>query len=234
MATEPWILVEAEGSRGELVLNRPEKRNAMHPEMFVALNSGLDKLLADPEVKVIVLRSAGSFFCAGHDLKALAEGISPELRKRRIDFHMALYESPKPVIGALEGKAIAAGAALALTCDFLVVGERATLAVPEVAMNMVAWLIIALLNRRIGEARALEMTLDARSYTGRELYERGLATAVVPDEQVLEETRKLADRLAGHNGPSMAKTKRLIHETSALGDIRTYLSRAQKTLADLG
>ena len=125
MAGDVLVRVERQGARGELVLNRPQRRNALIRPLVEELHAGLDELVADEAVNAILIRGEGGTLCAGLDLKARKE--EPELLANFgptwASYHAAVYDCPKPIIGALEGAAIAGGSGLALSCDFLIATE---------------------------------------------------------------------------------------------------------------
>lgn len=213
-AGEPLVLIERHEAWGELVLNRPEKRNALSGPLVEQLHAGLTDLINDASVNVILIRGAGGTFCAGRDRDAFAQ--SPQLAwvatfgdtTRR--FHQAVYNCPKPVIGALERAAIAAGSALALACDYLIAGETARFHVAEVNMGLAAPLNVAWLHLKYGAATALEFAAAGQPCAGRRLYERGLAVAAVPDERVVEEARVYATALAANKPAAVATVKQCI------------------------
>lgn len=229
MADEPLIRVEREGARGELVLNRPHRRNALIRPLVEALHAGLDELSADDDVHAILVRGEGGTFCAGMDLKARQE--EPELMEGMPQawaaFHAAVYQCPKPIVGALEGHAIAGGSGLALSCDFLVAGEGARLHVSEVRMGMVAPINLVWLQFKFGYAKAMEFVVGGQPYTGRELVERGIAVLAAPDEDVLTEARAYADRLAENDPAAMARVKASLRALAGVEDFQSRLTAAQ-------
>jgi len=141
---------------GEVILNRPERKNAIVGPLGRGLAAGIAMLDADPEVQAIVLGGAGGSFCSGLDLAAFNDSPEPEWLP---DFqgiwrsaHRALFDCATPVIGAMERYAINGGAALAIACDYLIVGEEAFLQVGEVQIGMAAPYNMAWLNLRHSEA----------------------------------------------------------------------------------
>src|SRR2546430_14471543 len=120
-----------------LTLNRPDRLNAMSPPMLEALLEALPRLAADPEVGVVVLTGAGRGFCAGGDVKAMAEGREfggttleekAQALRSRMEVSRWLHEMPKPTIAMVRGAAAGAGLSLALACDLRVAGDPARLA----------------------------------------------------------------------------------------------------------
>jgi enoyl-CoA hydratase/carnithine racemase len=231
MSGEPLALVERDGSRGELVLNRPERRNALIGPLVEALRAGLAELIADEGVHVILIRGAGGAFCAGLDLDAFAEDPPPAWRAGFsalwADLHAGLYACPKPVVGALEGPAIAAGSALALACDMLVAGDTCRFQVAEARFGMAAPVNVVWLMAKFGAARALELAVGAQPFAGPALVQRGLAVMSVPDADVLAAARAYAGRLAENKPLGMAAIKGQIRRLSGISDFREMIAQAQ-------
>ncbi|GAC1530860.1 MAG: enoyl-CoA hydratase [Acidimicrobiales bacterium] len=205
------VIVERADGVGELILNRPERRNALNGAMVEGLHAGLRSLIEDTSIRSVVIRGQGGTLCSGLDLKDLAASPPPAWRAGFAaawsDLHGEIWTSDKPIVGALEGAAIAGGAALALACDFLVAGRRARLQVSEVARGMVAPLNMAWLVAKYGHARAVDVVVGAASHDGADLWRLGMAAMVVDDVEVLSAARDLAVRLAAHDAPSVARTK---------------------------
>lgn len=202
---------EAGACWGEVILNRPERKNAIVGPMGRELATGIAMLGADPEVQAIVLRGAGGSFCSGLDLAAFNDAPEPEWLP---DFpsiwrgaHRALFDCATPIVGALERYAINGGAALAIACDYLVVGEEAFLQVGEVQIGMAAPYNMAWLNLRHSEAVIAQVALVGDRVKGPELLRLGLATSCVPDAQVQEEAAALAKRMAGFPPGTTSKIK---------------------------
>ena len=218
--------IERHGKRGDLILDRPEEANAQTFRMVREARTGLEELIADDAIGAILLRGEGGIFSYGLDLKSLQqEPDQKAVEAERIALHALILDSPKPVIVALEGTCYGAAAALVLSCDLVVTGEGAAICLPEVAIKMLAWINLAVLMLKYGEARALELTLTANEFRGQGLLERGIATEVVPDADVVSRAQKLADRLAGFDGPSLAGTKKLARAIAGTGPAKDYLQK---------
>ena len=134
------VVTERDGGLATIALDRPQTRNAITGPMADALLSAIRDASADADVQAIVLTGNGGAFCSGLDLKAFNADPAPpwlgEFKSTWRQVHRALFECPKPIIGALERYAINGGAALALACDLLVVGENAFLSVGEARLGM--------------------------------------------------------------------------------------------------
>ena len=204
------VLTERVGSGGSIVLltmNRPEVRNAMNPELRVALADALKEADADPDVRAVILTGAGPVFCAGMDLKAFAAGgdMSALTWFNREGIG-------KPTIAALNGPALAGGFEIALACDLMVAAESARVGIPEVKRGLFAAGGGTTLAERIPMAVALELGLTGDLIPARRAAELGLINAVVPDDQVRTAAIELADRIAQNAPLAVAMTKKLIRE----------------------
>jgi enoyl-CoA hydratase/carnithine racemase len=195
---------------GELVLSRPQRRNAIIGPMIADLRAGLADLLAGG-ARVILLRGEGGAFCSGLDVDAFAADPPPAWRANFqqdwAGWHGDLYRCPAVMVGALERFAINGGGSMALACDLLVAGETATLMVGEAAQGMYAPMNLAWLRLRASEAIAAQVVLAADRLSGPELHRLGLAYRVAPDAEVLGVARELAARLAGYPGKGLAAIK---------------------------
>lgn len=234
MSDEPLVLVERYGPRGELVLNRPEKRNALSGPLVEQLIAGLAQLVADDSVRVILLRGAGGTFCAGRDRDAFAAKPPPawlaQFGSLVTQMHGALYDCPKVTVGALERAAIAAGSALALACDLLITGDGARFHVAEVGMGLAAPLNVVWLQLKHGAARTLEFAAGGQPYLGAELVACGIALKSVPDDRVLDEARAYCDRLAGNDPLAVATVKRTIRLLAGDVDFPARVRLAQEAV----
>ena len=205
------VEVVAHEGWAELILNRPERKNAVTGPLGIELARQVNVLAADDDVRVILLRGAEGAFCSGLDLKEFNADPPPDwlsdFAKIWRSVHRALFNCSKPIVGALERYAINGGAALALACDLLVVGEEAFLQVGEVQQGMAAPYNVAWLNLRHSEAVAAQIALVGRRLHGRELVGLGAAYSCVPDEEVVGHATALAEQLAGYPSGALARIK---------------------------
>ncbi len=203
-ASEPLARTERLDTVGELIINRPERRNALTSETITALHEGLDALIADPEVKAILIRGEGDSFTSGMD-------VSKEIATDRLDrwrrFHAAIYACPKPIVGALQRYAIAGGSALAFACDFLIVGETARIDTSEVRIGMAATMNVVWLQLKWGIRVGYRFALAGQPILGPELVTLGVATKSVPDDEVLDEARAYAAMLTEYDAWAMGSVK---------------------------
>lgn len=201
----PAYVVHHEGW-GELVMNRPKRRNALTPAMMEAMRVGLADLL-DAGVNAILLRGEGGTFCSGLDLEVYAQGVPEDAMDISLGLHVELYECPAVIVGALERYAINGGAAFALAADVLVVGETAQLRIGEVKQGAAAPMNVAWLAARTSETVTMQLAAIGEPVAGPELFRLGLASHVVADGEVLTKAGEVAAALGGYpnNGPRVVK-----------------------------
>lgn len=199
-----------------LRLNRPDRLNAVNLPMYAALESELRGLIADREVRALMITGSGRAFCVGADLKAHGEG-EPSLDERKgyVDagqrVHRLLQTIPKPVVAAVNGHAIGAGLELALSCDFIIVAEDAKLRLPEIGLGtFVGGGATYTLAQRVGYTKAKELIMLGLMFYGKEAEAMGLANAALPADAVLEAASELTAELARKAPISMAFAKRLL------------------------
>jgi enoyl-CoA hydratase len=195
----------------ELVLSRPERKNAITGPLGQQLAEALTAIEANAAIETVLFRGEGGAFCSGLDLKEFNAEPAPDWLE---DFqhiwrgaHRALFNCSKPIIGALERYAINGGAALALACDLLVAGRGAFLQVGEVQIGMAAPYNLAWLTLKHPEAVANRLAMTGRRFPGPELVDLGVAWECVDDDAVLETARTLAADLAGYPAGAGARIK---------------------------
>ncbi len=211
-------MTEPEGVRvlrhqgwAEVVLDRPERKNAIIGPMAVAFEAAFTALGADAGVGCIVLRGEGGVFSSGLDLKEFNAQPAPAwlvgFQPAWLRAHLALYRCPAPVVCALERYAINAGAALALGSDLVIAGESAYLQVGEVQQGVAAPMNAAWLSLRFGEPVAAQLALTGRRVGANDLLRLGIATEIVPDGAVRGRAEALAQEIAAFppSGPRANK-----------------------------
>jgi methylglutaconyl-CoA hydratase len=209
------ILVTEEHHIRTITLNRPERRNAMTPEMQDELIAGMQEAAAGT-CRVVILAGAGEAFCAGLDLSALqAMDDKPEAEHRADAERVArlfrtLYELPKPTIASVHGAAIAGGTGLATICDFTLAAHGAKFGYTEVKIGFVPALVSAYLMLQIGEKHARDLLLTGRLFSAEEAHRLGLVHEVLQPEHLRARAHELATGLKGNSPASMAATKRLL------------------------
>jgi len=195
-----------------LTLNRPERLNAMSRPMLDALLEALPRLADDASVGVIVLTGAGRGFCAGGDVKAMAEGTElggqtmeekAQALRSRMEASRWLHELPKPTIAMMRGPAAGAGLSLAMACDMRIASDTVRLGTAFARVGYSGDFGGSYyLTQLVGTAKARELYFTADLLDAQEALGLGLVNRVVPDARLEEETMALASRLA--RGPRVA------------------------------
>ncbi len=209
--TAPPLVLDLTEGVATLTLNRPASMNSLDVATKVLLRDTLAEVAENPAVRCVVLTGTGRAFCVGQDLKEhirlLEEDGSDQLFTTVPDHYNPIVTSlttmPKPVLAAVNGVAAGAGASLAFACDYRLLAESAgfNLAFAGIALSCdtgSSWT----LPRLVGPAKAIELLYEPRTIPAREALELGLATTVVPSEELASRTWELAARLA--SGPTVA------------------------------
>lgn len=220
MATTAYetILLERRGAVGVVTLNRPDRRNAYTARMGVELHQAFEALEADDGVRAIVVTGAGRDFCVGADLErggGTFNRSDETVRQERAD-RPALrpWEMATPIIGAINGSAVGVGLTLPMQWDIRVAAADAKLGfvfnrrgvIPEANST---WIV----PRLIGVARAMDVLLTGRLFTGQEAADLGLVGRAVERDRVLPIALEIAEDIAANTAPvSVALTKRLVYE----------------------
>ena len=234
------IVVNVSGPARTITLNRPDRRNAMTPEMQMELIAALEETAAS-DCRVLVLAGSGAAFCSGLDLSALQAmqgATAAEFRsdaERIARLFLALYELPMPTIARVHGPAIAGGAGLAMLCDFTLATPEAKFGFTEVRVGFVPALVSVFLSLQIGDKRSRDLLLTGRIFDANEALQMGLVNEIVPQEGLTRHVEALAASLLANSPESLSATKRLItarHKTlldSAIADAIEVSVQARET-----
>lgn len=206
----------------ELRLNRPQRLNALTLAFTEHLLGALREASVDETVRVVLLTAEGRAFCAGKDRDDPAtSGFVAALQH----VALALMESPKPVVAAVQGWAVGAGLELLLNCDIVIAGEDARFMLPEVDAGLFGTGgVLALLPRAIGLARAKGALMLGQEFTAREAQQWGLIWSVVEDDELPGSALAIARQLAASDAAVLAQVKALLHRES-FGDLAGVLER---------
>jgi len=219
-----------------LTLNRPERLNALSDDMIDGLLEALDRLGTDPAIGAIVLKGSGRAFCAGGDVKGMATNSDQSFQqkmawvRRGHRVPLALAQCPKVTIASIHGPAMGAGLGMALCCDFRIVGRSAKFGLAFVRIGLatdfgVSWL----LPRTVGAVKARELMLTGDIIDAQAAAEMGLATQLVEDNALADETTAWARRFA--DGPRLAQAgiKRNLQasQSQSLADLLEFEAQQQ-------
>ncbi|MBB6142736.1 methylglutaconyl-CoA hydratase [Silvibacterium bohemicum] len=218
MGHSATLEIRSENGVVTITMNRPEKRNALNPAMIEDLTGAFLAAANDPSCGVIILTGAGPSFCAGLDLEHLEAMRDKSPQEHRIDSERiarllrTLYDLQKPTIAAVNGAAIAGGMGLATLCDFTLAIPKAKFGYTEVKIGFIPAIVSVFLRSQIGDKRSRDLLLTGRLIDAAEAFDLGLVTRIVPQENLMEETYRLAQRLLANSPSALQATKRLIGE----------------------
>jgi enoyl-CoA hydratase/carnithine racemase len=178
------VLYETREAVATITLNRPERRNAMNGQMLRDLLAAFDEARRDSAVRTVLLTGAGDrAFCAGADLGGIAGGAGPvqlhEERHAFVDLFTAMSRLGKPVIGGINGHALAGGFGLALSCDLLVAADTATFGTPEINVGLWPMMVMAIVGRNLPRKRATELYMTGERIDAATALSWGLVNRVV-------------------------------------------------------
>ncbi len=209
------ILVTEEDGVLRITLNRPERRNAMTPEMQGELIRAMEEAAAS-DCRVVMFAGAGEAFCAGLDLSAL-QGMNDKSAaehtadaERIAQLFRTLYELPKPTIAVVHGAAVAGGTGLATMCDFTLAVPGAKFGYTEVRIGFVPAVVSAFLVLQIGEKQARDLLLTGRLFTSEDALRLGLVNEVVDAERLEAKALEVVTVLKANSPEALAATKRLL------------------------
>jgi len=204
------VLQKLEGGLLTITMNRPERKNALNPEMVAGLVEAARRAADDPDVRAVLFKGAGGSFCVGGDVKSMAAGRAPlpfEVKmanlRRGMEVSRILHQMPKPVVAQLDGAAAGAGLSMALSCDLRIASEscKITTAFAKVGFSG-DYGGTYFLTQLLRSARARELYLTSPVLTAKEAHAIGMVTKVVADAEIDAAAHELALSLA--QGPSIA------------------------------
>ena len=208
------ILYEVPAPLAIITLNRPDKRNALNPQLIAELSDAFAAAEKDSSCRVVLLKAEGKAFCAGMDLKGvlsdpaamgrMLHGLSSFLRRVR--------RLPIPTIACVQGAAVGGGCGLMVVADLAITHAEAKVGYPEVSLGVCPAVVAPWLMRKVGPGRARAMLLSGGTITGREAVALGLAEQLTEREALAPRARELAGKLAGGGPGAIAATKRWLNE----------------------
>ncbi|MBI5791437.1 MAG: enoyl-CoA hydratase/isomerase family protein [Rhodocyclales bacterium] len=211
------IVTEIDLGVGIITLNRPERHNAFDDGLIAELSDAIDRMAADPVVRVLVISSTGKSFCAGADLNWMkrAAGYSSEenLRDSRAlaDMLRRLAQCPKPTIARIQGPAYGGGVGLVACCDIAIATFDVQFSLTEVKLGIIPAVISPHVIAAIGERYARRYMLTAERFSAAEAYRIGLLHEMVADDESLDEALgEIIDALLKNGPRAIAECKQLI------------------------
>ncbi|HZS13129.1 MAG TPA: enoyl-CoA hydratase-related protein [Candidatus Dormibacteraeota bacterium] len=216
------VLYEVRDRVATITLNQPEKRNPLGGAMLHDIIAALDEAKRDEGVRVVVLTGAGDkAFCAGADLSGFGGDVT-EVQKHLgrgafVDMFLAIQKLGKPLIGCVNGHALAGGFGLALACDMVVAADTATFGTTEINVGLWPMMIMAIITRQLPPKRCMELFMTGKRITADQALEWGLVNSVVPLAEVRAEAFRLALTLAGKSPVIMKLGRDAFFDVDGLG-----------------
>jgi enoyl-CoA hydratase len=227
---EPVVRYEVEEKVGIITLNRPEKLNAISPELQQQLIEAFGRADADLQTSVVLLRAEGRSFCAGYDISAREPGTDDwrsdvtkahEHLRPQLEFEMLPWTMKKPVIASVQGHVMGGGCELVMLCDLTIAADNATFAEPEVRFSSVGPAIV--MPMIIGYKKARELLYFGDAIDARTALELGMVNRVVPLAELCEASLRWAKRLSLISPEALYATKRAINRGADAAGFRTAL-----------
>lgn len=236
------LLIDVERGVARITINRPKDRNAMTEEMYDELADWFGSVGNRQDIHVVVLRGAGKHFVAGGDIDGWKNGLklSAEERKKHLiaqphrlyQMLPKLYEVPQPVLMSVRGYCIGLGVGLIGLADFVIASDTARFSIPQSRFGAPTLDGISYcLPRIVGARRAFEMVVFSEKFDAAFAKEIGLVNWVVPDDQLDEKEREIADRIA--QGPALAyRLNKKLHRASPLNSYQQQLDADRQAWAE--
>ncbi|GGF58613.1 enoyl-CoA hydratase [Alteromonas lipolytica] len=216
------ILIETQGAITHIVLNRPEKKNALTREMYQTMADALNEANEAEHIKVVVIRATGDIFCAGNEIAGFANhGEDPHLAET-VSFMNALLNCKKTVVAEVSGMAVGIGTTMLLHCDFVYADSQARFVMPFINLGLVPeYASSYILPRMAGRRRASEWLLLGEPFGAQDAYQFGLLTKVTEPEALRETVDNVVTKLAAKPAFALLQSKALI--TNEADAIRQHM-----------
>jgi methylglutaconyl-CoA hydratase len=216
------ILYDLRDGISRITLNRPDKRNALDGEMVAELKSAFSASAADAECRVVLLTGAGTDFCSGADLanleKTAKNSVLDNIADARstADLFLMMRNHPRPVIAAVQGRALAGGCGIASACDIILASQSGQFGYPEVNIGFVPAMVMAILRRSVSEKAAFELVVTGETVSAARAQELGLVHRVFGDEQFAAEVESYVAELTTKSGSAVMLSKRLLYNMDSM------------------
>jgi len=211
------ILYELRDGVARITLNRPDKRNALDGEIIAELKAAFSSSATEDACRVVLLAGAGTDFCSGADLANLERTVQNSVpenmadARSTADLFLMMRNHPRPVIAAVQGRALAGGCGIATACDIILAAQSAQFGYPEVNIGFVPAMVMAILRRSVSEKAAFELVVMGETVSAARAHELGLVHRVFADDQFTSEVGSYVAKLAAKSASAVMLSKRLLY-----------------------
>lgn len=216
------VLYTVDQNIARITLNRPDKRNALDNEIVLEFKDVLHSASENSDVRVVLVTGAGKDFCSGADLASLqrisAAGVEESMASARVmsELFVEMRRSPRPIIAAVRGRALAGGCGLATACDIIVATQSAQFGYPEVNIGFIPAMVMAILRRSVSEKRAFELITRGEVISATAAAEIGMINRVFPDDQFDETVEQYVSQLAAKSASAVSLAKSLLYHMDGM------------------
>lgn len=232
------LRIQQSDSVVEVILNRPDVRNAFNPEMIKELTSVFKSLSKQKDLRAVVLKGEGKSFCAGGDLNWMQQMVKYSLEKNKKDSHQlfemfdAIYKCPHPILGQVHGAAFGGGLGLVACCDIVLAEDATQFCFSEVKIGLAPAVISHFVLKKVGLGLAAPWMLTGRVFCSAQAQALGLVHFVAKGEQLTSQTNALLNELGSAGPNAVREAKKLIHKISGLSETKSK-SEVTKVIATL-
>jgi len=216
------VLSSIDGSVARVILNRPDKKNALNDELIGELKHAMHDAAAAEPVRSVVISGNGTDFCSGADLAALEKISKASAAENAADaralleLFLLIRQLPVPVVAAVHGRALAGGCGLATACDIVLAASSARFGYPEVKIGFVPAMVTAILRRNVSEKVAFELLTRGETIDAAEAHRIGLVNRVFDEATFENDVREFAETFATASKSAVSLTKSLLYQVDAL------------------
>jgi methylglutaconyl-CoA hydratase len=222
MSSYQKIRYHVEAGIARLILNRPEKRNALDAELISEIKDAVHASARDQQVRVVLLSGAGADFCSGADLSGLQRareaGVLDNMADARkmAELFVDMRRHPRPIVAAVRGRALAGGCGLATAADIILASESAHFGYPEVNIGFIPAMVMAILRRSLSEKRAFELIATGEIISAQAAMDFGLVNRIFADETFEIDVDAYAGKLAAKSASAVSLSKHLLYHMDGM------------------
>jgi methylglutaconyl-CoA hydratase len=216
------IRYETDGAIARIILNRPEKRNALDDTIVAEIKQALKAANETNDIRVVAIEGAGTDFCSGADLSVLQKIARSSIIENLEDtgllmeLFVQIRNLNKPVVALVKGRALAGGCGLATACDLILANESAQFGYPEVKIGFIPAMVMAILRRSVSEKRAFELVINGEAISASEAERIGLINQVYSDSEFDSKSSEYILNISRKSASAVFLTKRLLYQMDGM------------------